>query len=87
MNSRFPGKGEIVEESKPEDFAILGALFVTPATVSADGKIASNEFTIHLEGDIGIECDPRRKKAVLYLGSLGVKATVDLGERCKFTSG
>jgi hypothetical protein len=71
MNSRFPGKGEIVEESKPEDFAVLGALFETPAMVSVEGKIASNDFTIHLEGDLGIKCDPRRKKAVLYLGSPG----------------
>jgi hypothetical protein len=66
-------KGEIAEESKPEDFVILGALFETPAMVSVKGKIASNEFTIHLEGDLGIEGDPRRKKAVLYLGSLRVK--------------
>jgi hypothetical protein len=26
MNSRFPGKEEIIEESKPEDFVILDAL-------------------------------------------------------------
>jgi hypothetical protein len=44
---------------EPEDFAILGALFETPAMVSVEGKIASNEFTIHLEGDLGIEYDPR----------------------------
>jgi hypothetical protein len=91
MNSRFPGK----EERKVEDFAILGALFETPAMVSIECKMASNEFTLHLEGDLAMECDPRRKKAVLDLSSLRVKAVEDisgsskfgLGKLCKFTSG
>jgi hypothetical protein len=40
INSRFPGKGEIVEESKLEEFAIIGAIFETPAMVSVEGKMA-----------------------------------------------